>query len=139
MEELRKVQILVVDDEMPTSAAIADTLGAIYEVLCAHTVEDALDQLLANAVGLVLLDCVLPGGTMWQVLLEADRQQVPVVLMTGDREQMREIAGGPRPYVLKPFSVAELLHAVAAGIGMPASTSAEPPEAALSSGKAPSI
>jgi hypothetical protein len=62
-----------------------------------------------------------------------------LVLMTGDREQMREIAGGPRTYVLKPFSVAELLHAVAAGIGMPASTSAEPPEAALSSGKAPSI
>ena len=69
MDEIRKVRILVVEDEMPTSAAIADALGAVYEVLCAETIEDALDQLTANAVGLVLLDCVLPGGTMWQVLL----------------------------------------------------------------------
>ena len=116
MDEIRKVRILVVEDEMPTSAAIADALGAVYEVLCAETVEDALDQLAANAVGLVLLDCVLPGGTMWQVLLEADRQKVPVVLMTGDSEQMHEAAGGPRPYVLKPFSTDQLLNAIADGI-----------------------
>jgi DNA-binding response OmpR family regulator len=118
MEEVRKVRILVVEDDIPTSAAIADALDATYEVLCAETVQDALDQLLANAVELVLLDCVLPGGTIWQVLLEADRQQVPVVLMTGDPEQMREVAGGPRPYVLKPFSIAELLHAIATGIAL---------------------
>lgn len=136
MGDVRKVRILVVDDEMPTSAAIADALGPIYEVLCAETVEDALDQLLANAVGLVLLDCVLPGGTMWQVLLEADRQQVPVVLMTGDPEQMREVAGGPRSYVLKPFSAAELLRAVRAGIETAASPSSEQPDATPPPGKA---
>lgn len=125
MEELKKVRILVVEDDIPTSTAIANALGVIFEVLCAETVQDALDQMLVNAVGLVLLDCVLPGGTMWQVLLEADRQQVPVVLMTGDPEQMLEVAGGPRPYVLKPFSAAELLNAVTAGIEMVASRFAE--------------
>jgi len=45
----------------------------------------------------VLLDCVLPGETMWQFVLEGDRQQVPVVLMTGDPARMKEARAGERP------------------------------------------
>jgi DNA-binding NtrC family response regulator len=49
----------------------------------------------------------LPGETMWQVVLEADR--LSVVLMTGDDNRIPEIVTGARPYILKPFSLARLL------------------------------
>jgi DNA-binding response OmpR family regulator len=77
-------------------------------VVQAASVADGIDLLLSASVDAVLLDCVLPGGTMWQVMLEADRQNVPVILMTGDSGQMKEIAGGARPYILKPFAIREL-------------------------------
>ena len=56
----------------------------------------------------VLLDCILPGETTWQIVLEADRQNIPVVLMTGDADQMKDITGGPRPFILKPFALHDL-------------------------------
>ena len=39
--------------------------------------------------------------------LEADRQNVPVILM-GDPGQMKEITDGTRLCILKPFAIAEL-------------------------------
>jgi two-component system, OmpR family, response regulator len=129
----RKARILVVDDQTVIADLIAEALSDTYEAVCAPTVEEALEQLLSRDIDLILLDCVLPGGTMWQVMLEADRLGVPVVLMTGDAAQMREIAGGPRPYILKPFSIAQLLDVIDAetGMTMPARarpTPSEPPE-----------
>ncbi len=116
----RKARILVVDDQTVIADLIAEALSDTYEAVCAPTVEEALDQLLSRDIDLVLLDCVLPGGTMWQVMLEADRLSIPVVLMTGDAGQMREIAGGPRPYILKPFSIVQLLDVIdrETGLGM---------------------
>jgi DNA-binding response OmpR family regulator len=108
----RKLRILVVEDQALIAGLIADALSDSYEAVTAPTVPEALEHLLAEDIDLVLLDCVLPGGTMWQVMLDADRLGVPVVLMTGDPAQMREIEGGPRPFILKPFSIAELLDVI---------------------------
>jgi len=113
----KRFQILVVEDQADIARLISDALSDTYEVACAQTVPKAVDQLLTGDVDLVLLDCVLPGGTMWQVVLESDRLNVPVVLMTGDPGQMREIAGGPRPHILKPFSIAELINMIDATAG----------------------
>ncbi|MGH7043670.1 MAG: response regulator [Acetobacteraceae bacterium] len=104
----RKLRILVVEDQSSLADVVADALSDAYEAICAPTVPEAVDHLLTGSIDLVLLDCVLPGGTMWQVMLDADRLGVPVVLMTGDAGQVREIKGGPRPYLLKPFSIAQL-------------------------------
>ena len=68
MSASRTPRILVVEDEKLLAAIIADALAGSYEVLCAHNVEDAIELLLSAAIDLVLLDCVLPGGTMWQVV-----------------------------------------------------------------------
>lgn len=117
----RKMRILVVEDQSSIAGLIAEALSDTYEAVCAPTVPEAVEQLLTNSIDVVLLDCVLPGGTMWQVMLDADRLGVPVVLMTGDPAQMREIKGGPRPYILKPFSIEQLLDAIdrETGIGAP--------------------
>ena len=77
-------------------------------VLCAPTVADGVELLMAAAVDAVLLDCILPGETMWQIVLEADRQNVPVVLMTGNPAQMKDAALSDRPHIFKPFSLAAL-------------------------------
>lgn len=122
-----KKRILVVEDQESIATVIADALSDSYEAICASTVPEAVEHLLGGDIDLVLLDCVLPGGTMWQVVLDADRLGVPVVLMTGDPGQMREIKGGPRPYMLKPFSIEKLLDVVDAQSGFlpPADTLAE--------------
>jgi DNA-binding response OmpR family regulator len=71
-------RFLVVEDQESLFTVIAEGLAPSFEVLCAATVADGVELLLAAAVDVVLLDCVLPGETMWQIVLEADRQQVPV-------------------------------------------------------------
>jgi FixJ family two-component response regulator len=47
---------------------------------------------------------------MWQIVLEADRLNVPVVLMTGDPAQKDEAKTGARPYIFKPFQLSQLKH-----------------------------
>jgi DNA-binding response OmpR family regulator len=108
----RPSRILVVEDEEPLAAVIADVLCDCHDVICAANVEDAIDHLLGDDIDFVLLDCVLPDGPNWQVALEADRQDIPVVFMTGDAEQAKELVGGGRPYLLKPFAIATLIDVV---------------------------
>jgi len=108
----RRRRILVVDDQALLAAVIADVLGETNDVLCAHSVEEALEYLLCDTVDLILLDCILPDGPNWLVALEADRQDIPVVLMTGDAEQTKELVVGSRPYLLKPFALASLIDTV---------------------------
>jgi DNA-binding response OmpR family regulator len=105
-------RILVVEDQEPLATIIADVLSDAHEVVCAANVEDAVDHLLGDAIDLVLLDCVLPDGPNWQVALEADRQNIPVVFMTGDPGQAKELVGGARPYLLKPFGLATLIDVI---------------------------
>lgn len=123
----RKLRILVVEDQALIAGLIADALSDTYEAICASTVPEAVDHLLTGSIDLVLLDCVLPGGTMWQVMLDADRLGVPIVLMTGDPGQMQEIRGGPRPYILKPFSITQLLDVIDAQTGVAVPVSARQP------------
>src|SRR6478609_8124881 len=108
----RPLRILVVEDEDLLAAVIADVLGDSHDVICAPSVGDAIDHLLGDDIDFVLLDCVLPDGPNWQVALEADRQDIPVVFMTGDAERAEELLGGARPYLLKPFTIAALIDVV---------------------------
>ena len=104
--------ILRVEDEELLVAVIADVLGDSHDVVCAPNVGDAIDHLPGDDIDFVLLDCVLPDGPNWQVALEADRQAIPVVFMTGDAGQAEELVEGTRPYLLKPFAIATLINVV---------------------------
>lgn len=108
----RPLRVLVVEDEQLLATVIADVLGESHEVICSPNVEDAIEHLLGEDIDLVLLDCVLPDGPNWQVALEADRQEIPIVFMTGDPGQAKELADGFRPYLLKPFAISALIDAV---------------------------
>jgi DNA-binding response OmpR family regulator len=108
----RPLRILVVEDEELLAAVIVDVLGDSHDVICAANVVDAIDHLLGDDIDFVLLDCMLPDGPNWQVALEADRQAIPVVFMTGDAGQAEELVEGARPYLLKPFAIAALIDVV---------------------------
>ena len=108
----RPLRILVVEDDELLAAVIVDVLGDSHDVICAANVVDAIDHLLGDDIDFVLLDCMLPDGPNWQVALEADRQAIPVVFMTGDAGQAEELVEGARPYLLKPFAIAALIDVV---------------------------
>jgi DNA-binding response OmpR family regulator len=111
-DPVKSRHILVVEDQLLLATLIADVLGETHEVVCAPDVEHAVDQLLGGEIDLVLLDCLLPDGPNWQVALEADRQGIPVILMTGDPDQAHGLLGGDRPYLLKPFTLASLIDVI---------------------------
>ena len=58
--------LLVEDNEMNRDMLSRRLERKGYQVVCAENVETAVEQLLSGDIGLVLLDCVLPGGSMWQ-------------------------------------------------------------------------
>ena len=109
---IKPARILVVEDQELLATIIADVLGDAHEVVCAPNVAGAVEHLLSGGIDLVLLDCVLPDGPDWQVALEADRQNIPIVFMTGDPGQVKELVGGDRPYLLKPFALAALIDVI---------------------------
>jgi DNA-binding response OmpR family regulator len=109
---IKLARILVVEDQELLATIIADVLGDAHEIICAANVADAVDHLLGGDIDIVLLDCVLPDGPNWQVALEADRQDIPVVFMTGDPGQAKELVEGARPYLIKPFGMAELIDVI---------------------------
>jgi len=107
-----KVHILVVEDDPLVSEVIAAALDDSYRTTLVGTALEALTHLRNGDVELMLLDCTLPGGLDAELIPEADRLGAPVVLMSGDSSRIDKLVDGPRPFVLKPFTLASLVDTV---------------------------
>jgi DNA-binding response OmpR family regulator len=117
--------LLVIEDELSVQKLLKANLAASgYRVLIAGDGEEALKLIKRERPGLIFLDIRLPGMSGWDVLawLKSDRQyeSIPVVVMTAsihtDGEEMaREM--GATDYLVKPFSVDELLDMVKKWLG----------------------
>ncbi len=113
-------RILVIEDDASIRAGIADALRFEgYEPIEAGTFADGLRAAVRVPCDLVLLDLVLPGGDGLALLEEARmaRPTLPVIVMTARGQEDDRIKGlklGADDYVVKPFSVKELLARVAA-------------------------
>ncbi len=112
--------ILVIEDDPAIRRVIMDALRFDgYEPLAAGTFVDGEHAAQTATCDLVLLDLVLPGGDGLD-LLAATRQTrptLPVIIMTargGEDDRVRGLSLGADDYVVKPFSVKELLARVAA-------------------------
>jgi DNA-binding response OmpR family regulator len=109
--------ILVVEDDPLVAEVIAAALDDDYATSVVETSAAALHRLADGGIDLMLLDCTLPDGIDRTLVPEADRIRVPVVFMSGDPQRMEGLATQPRPFILKPFTLADLVAAVAREIG----------------------
>jgi two-component system, OmpR family, phosphate regulon response regulator PhoB len=109
--------VLVVEDELAIQELIAYTLKqAGHQPLRASTAEHAM-QLIQSAVpDVVLLDWMLPGLSGIELIrrlrTRPETRQLPVIMLTArgeEGERVRGLATGADDYIVKPFSVPELL------------------------------
>ena len=112
--------ILVVEDDAPIRQGICDALAfAGYKTVQSATFQQGLREALLSDHDLLLLDLVLPGGDGLQNLreLRAARPTAPVIILTArgeEKDRVRGLRMGADDYVVKPFSVHELLARVEA-------------------------
>lgn len=104
--------ILVVEDDPLVAEVIADALGDHYGTSRVESSMAAFRCLSEGGIDLILLDCTLPDGIDAGLIPAADRMAVPVVFMSGDPERMEGLATRPRPFIRKPFSLADLVATV---------------------------
>ena len=113
-------RILVIEDDAPIRRGIVDALR--FEGFQTHeaaTLTDGLDMALGADCDLILLDLVLPagkeaGGDGMNILAKVrkTRPTLPVIILTARGEESDRVKGlrlGADDYVVKPFSVDELL------------------------------
>jgi DNA-binding NtrC family response regulator len=111
---LQRRRLLIVEDDALVRDTMILMLEEAYEVLLAASVCTALAVLRAAdrpGIDAILLDCLLPGGKLADVLAETDRQSIPVVLVSGDL-RLEDTVGANRRFLRKPFSQATLLGAL---------------------------
>lgn len=109
--------VLLVEDEPAQREILRYNLRSEgYEVAVAKTGDDAL--LLAEEIGpdLVLLDWMLPGVSGIEVLRRLKKHQqhseIPVIMLSARTEELDRVRGletGADDYMVKPYSVSELM------------------------------
>jgi DNA-binding response OmpR family regulator len=113
-------QVLVIEDDDAIRRGVCDALTfAGYEVLAAATGHEGLSRGLSATVDLVLLDLMLPGPSGFEILqaVREARPTLPVIILSARGEEADRVRGlrlGADDYVVKPFSVKELLARVEA-------------------------
>jgi two-component system alkaline phosphatase synthesis response regulator PhoP len=110
-----KKRILVIEDEPSLSMAVRDELE--FEGFEASIVEDGMtgfDRILAEAPDLVVLDIMLPGKNGFEICREVRGRgmNIPIIMLTARAQEVDRVRGlesGADDYVIKPFSLAELV------------------------------
>lgn len=113
-------RVLAIEDDAAIRRGIVDALRfAGYEPLEAGDCRRGRELALSCDLDLLLLDLVLPDGDGFSILEEVRRLRptLPIIVLTarGDEgDRVRGLRGGADDYVVKPFSVKELLARVEA-------------------------
>ncbi len=115
-------KVLLVEDEEALSELLRYNLEAAgYNVVHAPTGEDAEMLIAEEAPDLVILDWMLPAASGIEICrrlrARTDTRQVPIIMLTARSEEADRIRGlstGADDYVVKPFSLPELMARVKA-------------------------
>jgi DNA-binding response OmpR family regulator len=117
---MARQRILVIEDDAAIRRGIVDALQFHgYATIEAANGREGLDRAVGVDCELVLLDLVLPGRDGLDILREVrvTRPTLPVIILTARGEESDRVQGlrlGADDYVVKPFSVKELLARVEA-------------------------
>ena len=113
-------KILVIDDSRVIRMRVRDMLPqGNFEVLEAKDGVEGLDAIREQRPNLIMLDFLLPRMSGWEVFQEIqsqpDLQHIPLVLMSGRKEEVTEKIIEPFEYfefIQKPFEQKELIEAI---------------------------
>jgi two-component system, OmpR family, response regulator len=110
-----EARLLVVEDDPDIAELLASTLSfAGFEVRTAGTASEALREVAAKAPDLIVLDIMLPDSDGFEVLrrIRGQGYELPVLFLSARDAVADRVAGltlGGADYVVKPFSVDEVL------------------------------
>src|SRR5258706_14888134 len=110
-------RIMIVEDEEPLALLLRYNLEAEgYEVETIARGDDADTRLREGAPDLAVLDWMLPGLSGMELCrrlgARPEAKQLPIIMVTArgeESERVRGLAPGADDYIVKPFSVPELL------------------------------
>src|SRR5262245_54052874 len=110
-------RVLIVEDEEPLTLLLRYNLEAEgYEVEAAGHGDEAEVKLKENPPDLVVLDWMLPGLSGIELCrrlrARPETERLPIIMLTArgeESERLRGLSTGADDYVVKPFSVPELL------------------------------
>jgi two-component system KDP operon response regulator KdpE len=109
------IRILIVDDEAAIRRALRPPLTELgFQINEASRGEEALQQLQAGNIDVVLLDINMPGIGGIETLrrIRAMAPRLPVLMLTvreGEEQKVEALELGADDYITKPFSVRELI------------------------------
>jgi DNA-binding response OmpR family regulator len=109
--------ILIIDDDPELSEVTSDMLEAYgYRVMIAKSAEEAYSLLTGNKFHLILLDINLPGESGFGLCRELRRVSlIPIIFASARTSENDRVTGldlGGDDYLLKPYSLKELLSRV---------------------------
>src|SRR6266480_2005978 len=115
-------RILIVEDEEPLTVLLRYNLEAEgYEVEVAVRGDEAEMRLKESPPDLVVLDWMLPGISGIELCrrlrARSDTERLPIIMLTArgeEGERVRGLATGADDYIVKPFSLPELMARVSA-------------------------
>ena len=133
-------RILVVDDEPAVTDLLAYNLRkAHYEVIVADDGQEALRLAREAPPDLILLDLMIPKVDGLDVCRELRKtSSVPIIMITARGEEIDRVVGlelGADDYVIKPFSVRELMARIKAVLRRTQSADKDRPPSTLLSGR----
>ena len=116
------LKILVVEDEAPQREMLAYNLEKSgYQVLTAEDGEEGRLVALEELPALIILDWMMPGLSGIELCRQLKRhnetRNTPIIMLTArgeESDKVRGLDGGADDYLVKPYSIAELLARVRA-------------------------
>ena len=110
--------LLVEDNEILAKGLIYSLEQKKYQVIHTLNVENTLKILKTEKIDLAILDVSLPDGNGFDICKEIkEKQDIPVIFLTAQDEETSVVLGldlGADDYIVKPFSIKELLVRVSA-------------------------
>lgn len=118
---MSSAKILIVDDALQVRRVLRTALSAEgYTIFEAATGEEALESVRQSMPDAILLDVNMPGIGGLETCREIRRtMDIPILMLTvrnAERDKVMALDAGADDYVVKPFSMAELLARIRAAL-----------------------
>ena len=113
--------ILVVDDEPQIRRVLRTTLsGNGYDVILAKDGQEAIEMVIRERPDLILLDVNMPGMSGLEacskIRLSFPGPIIMVTVRNSEQDKINALDSGADDYVVKPFTIAELLARIRAAL-----------------------